>query len=67
MALLISGTKHRDRDWVASDRRAGNPAYQNGANANAPAFVLREMAVTLAVVLTAVAAVDVALTAFGIR
>lgn len=67
MAFLISGTRHPDPTWAANDWRSENPTYQSAADANAPAVVLREMAMVLAVVLTAVAAVDVALTAFGIR
>ena len=66
MAFLVSGTEHHDSAW-AEGRRAQTPAHRDSARANAPAVVLREMAVTIAAVLTAVAAVDVALTAFGIR
>ena len=66
MAFLISGTEHHDTAW-ADGRRAQTPALRDSVRANAPAVVLREVAATLAVVLTAVAAVDVALTAFGIR
>ncbi len=67
MAFLISGTKHNERTWAAEERRKRSRGHPNAAGANAPAIVLREIAVVLTAVLAAVAGVDVALTAFGIR
>jgi hypothetical protein len=61
MAFQISRTKQVEH-WAAQRASANLPA-----SSNAPAVVLREMAAVLATVLALVAAVDVGLTALGIR
>jgi hypothetical protein len=61
MASQISPAK-QVRDWAAQSGSTALPADNN-----APAVVLREIAAVLATVLALVAAIDVALTAFGIR
>jgi hypothetical protein len=61
MAFEISRTKQVEH-WAAHSGSANLPA-----GSNAPAVVLREMAALLATVLALVAAVDVGLTALGIR
>lgn len=67
MAFPTSGTKHNERSWAAAERRARSGVHPSGAGGNAPAVVLREIGVVLAVVLAGVAVADVVLTAFGIR